>query len=207
MICLFFAYHAEAKPFIEALKLKRIMHEKPFQVFTRDELRLVVSGSGKIRAAAAIVKFLSTNTGGEFQQLFVLNAGVAGSASIRQPGVAYIINKVVDIDSGKSFFSDCLLRSDFPESALSTVANPVNAADMSAYDTLVDMEGAAFFEAASLFLGPEQIALIKVVSDFGAEEFAGPDAAMKLMEPHVGQILTYARRCEAKLREAHVAAA
>ena len=87
----------------------------------------------------------------------------------------FLLNKLLDQNSDRTFYPDMLIKSDLMEASCitgSTVLSQRAAAFMAVaaegYD-LYDMESAAVYQAGNLFLGPHQMSFIRVVSDRGTE--------------------------------------
>jgi hypothetical protein len=89
----------------------------------------------------------------------VINIGICGGEA--KIGHAVLINRIVDMDTDREFFPDIIVKHPFIEGTLKTFSKPVTQ-DLSGF---CDMEGSGFFQAASKFLSPDRIQLIKVVSD------------------------------------------
>ncbi|MFD3158287.1 hypothetical protein ACFIJ5_15795 [Haloimpatiens sp. FM7330] len=159
MIYIVNAFYGEAKPFIEYYRLKRNGTYKNFQVFENEEMKLVVSGIGKINAAIATSYILSQ------AQLncddIILNIGICGSKK-RKIGECVLINKIIDVDNKRNLYPDILLKHEFQEGTIETFSNIV--VDSNIGDTC-DMEASGFFQAATKFVGPHQVHIIKIVSD------------------------------------------
>lgn len=175
MICICTALHCEAQPLIRALHMTKDTGFCSQALFMGADAALIVSGTGKTRAAVAAARAFNLFTAEN--SLTVLNCGVCGGAGGQPKGQAYLINKITDSGSGKCFYPDLLFAHQLPEETLTTFERPVAAAQPTAPTSgLVDMEGSGFFEAASLFLPPSRIVLLKVVFDhledkaFKAEE-------------------------------------
>ena len=155
-----FATMEEASPLIKKLEINQVA-EKPFKVFKNDELVILISGIGKIRAAAACAYAI-----GEFKGDKILNAGAAGSLSSNfSIGDVRTIELVVDYIDIKpkiktlkieGFESAVLLTSDV------SILNSDMRKNLSCYE-LVDMEGFAIAKTASIF--GKKTALLKIVSD------------------------------------------
>ena len=52
-VCIEVALKAEATPLIEAFKLKPLSGNPLFPIYENDEIKLIISGVGKIKAGAA----------------------------------------------------------------------------------------------------------------------------------------------------------
>lgn len=158
MILIQCALYSEAKPLIEKFRLSKNMKENYFEVFEGDNIKLIVSGYGKINAAASAVYFITKNN---LECEAFVNIGIAGSLK-RKIREAVLINKIEDNDTGRSFYPDILIKHSFDEGTLETFSKIV-IKDM--VEDLCDMEGSAFFEALSKFLPPHKLQVIKIVSD------------------------------------------
>ncbi|SEF78553.1 Nucleoside phosphorylase [Caloramator fervidus] len=156
MILIQCALYVEAKPLIEKFDLKKNMKENFFEVFENDDIKLIISGYGKINASSSATYLVSKN----LDCNAFLNIGIAGSRK-RKIGEAVLINKLKDYDTQRTFYPDILLKHKFKEGFLETFSKVVNFE----VEDLCDMEGSAFFEALSRFLPPHKIQLIKIVSD------------------------------------------
>jgi len=130
------ALHCEAKPIIDAYKLKK-NHSKPFDHYqcsgvNEFQIELVVSGIGALAMAAAVgwVGAIESNV----KRVWV-NVGTAGHAT-RSLGEVVLIHGAVSAPSN-----------DYPGGAA------------------VDMEAYAFFNAALRFSDSELVQSLKVISD------------------------------------------
>ena len=89
------ALHSEAKIFKEEFNLSKIESYRKIEIFSRDDIVLVVSGIGKISTsiAIALASVLKPNC-----RDFYLNFGIAGSAKKEHAlGDLRMIDKVVDL--------------------------------------------------------------------------------------------------------------
>ena len=80
-------------------------------------------------------------------------------------GQAYYVNRIVDETLRREYFPDLLFRHGLPEASIQTVSALIRSPEEGGKTDLVDMEASGFFEAASRFLSPNRVALIKIVSD------------------------------------------
>ncbi|KPU27105.1 hypothetical protein TR13x_06855 [Caloranaerobacter sp. TR13] len=153
------AFYNEAKPIINFYKLKRVNENKFFQVFENDDIKLIISGIGKINSAVALAHIVSKY--GISDEDIIINIGICGSKS-REIGEAVLVNKIHDIETGRDYYPDILIKHQFEEGTLETFSKPVVDFDIK---DICDMEGSGFFKASSKFFSPHQIQLIKIVSD------------------------------------------
>lgn len=185
MICFLCSFYAEAEEIISYYNLKMEFSPSSFQVFSKDDIKLIVSGVGKINAACAVGYIAGLTK--EFGNDIFINLGICGSKH-RNIGEAVLVNKISDVDTLKEFYPDIILKHDFEEGSLETFSSPVW--DDNVID-ICDMEGSAFFESASRFLEKHQIALIKIVSDNLNEIDINPKYVKNLIKNNVDKIDSY----------------
>ncbi|MBN2529710.1 MAG: hypothetical protein JXR76_25190 [Deltaproteobacteria bacterium] len=133
--------------------------------FSNSKYHLVVSGTGKARCAAATGALCSRFEPDAIDA--VVNIGIAGAVSDTTPvGSAWLINQICDAATNRNWYPDMLAAHEMSETRVTTFDRPVTKETRGVPETgLVDMEASAFFQAASLFVGPEKIITAKVVSD------------------------------------------
>lgn len=171
MFFLICALPAEAKPLIHALSLRKDqVSYAPYETYFSEDssCMLVISGTGPIAAASAVT-YLLTKNGFDEKKDFLLNFGCcAGSSS----GL-YLINKITDSVSGRSFYPDMsydLSSAGLPlssEKALTTCYQVVS--DLEDPDRLYDMEASGIYSAASRFAPPQRMLFLKFVTDQGVD--------------------------------------
>ena len=153
------ALAAEARPIIDHYALSRCQKHHAFPLYrSKDkQVLLAVSGTGTLNAATATA-YCAAQTHNPKAACFC-NIGIAGG---NQPiGSLWQCHKITD-NSTQHRFYPTLMHSNADSTELVTCNNvqtqyPNNA--------LVDMEASGFFHAASRFASPEQISVIKIVSD------------------------------------------
>ncbi len=165
MIYIFSAFYAEAKNIIDhyGLKKEKSPERVRFDVFVNESIRLVITGVGEINAAAAV-----SNIGGAYgisPDDEILNVGCgAGFSSDICMGSIFLGNKLTEQMTGRTFYPDMLIKANFRECEIVTVARVLN----EGCDSVVyDMEAAAVYQAAAFFVGPHRMHFIKLVSDAG----------------------------------------
>lgn len=165
MIYIFSAFYAEAKNIIDhyGLKKEKSPEMVRFDVFANESIRLVITGVGEINAAAAV-----SNIGGAYgisPDDEILNVGCgAGFSSDISLGSIFLGNKLTEQMTGRTFYPDMLMKANFRECEIVTVARVLN----EGCDSVVyDMEAAAVYQAAAFFVGPHRMHFIKLVSDAG----------------------------------------
>ena len=149
MIYIFSAFYAEAKNIIDhyGLKKEKSPEMVRFDVFANDSIRLVITGVGEINAAAAV-----SNIGGAYgisQDDEILNVGCgAGFSSDICMGSIFLGNKLTEQMTGRTFYPDMLMKANFRECEIVTVARVLNEGSDS---VVYDMEAAAVYQAAAFF--------------------------------------------------------
>ena len=165
MIYIFSAFYAETKNIIDhyGLKKEKSPETVRFDVFANDSIRLVITGVGEINAAAAV-----SNIGGAYgiaPDDEILNVGCgAGFGNETCLGSLFLGNKLTEQMTGRTFYPDMLMKTNLMECEIVTVTRVLN----EGRDSVVyDMEAAAVYQAAALFVGPHRMHFIKLVSDAG----------------------------------------
>ncbi len=151
------ALACEAKPFIDTFKLKKQRDIHAFSVYRAGSMVVMVSGLGQINMAAA-VNWLCAYLNSSSPQ-FWLNIGVAGHASA-DIGDLFCIHKITA--QQQSLYPTKWLRHKIALEQLSTFNG-----EETGYKKrgLYDMEGFAFYQAATRFKQQECVQCLKVVSD------------------------------------------
>ena len=187
----------EARPLIDYYRLRKDKQHTGFNVFTNNQTRLIISGQGKIYAAAATAYLGGVCALTAFSGLWV-NVGVAGHPD-HSLGSLWRANKVTDEFSGRSFYPVALHRlkknpvhvhEHIKGCGLMTVDLP---ASTYSQGCLYDMEASGFFQTAIRFATLESIVSFKVVSDNIQNPLAAIDkrAMANLIYPHIGAIDQY----------------
>ncbi|SEA35723.1 Nucleoside phosphorylase [Oribacterium sp. KHPX15] len=203
MVFIFMALYPEAKPVIKRLGLRKRTDRTRFQEFVSEEsgIVLTITGVGPVAAAAAVSAVLTEYDAGPEDQLLSVGTAAGNASDI------FLLNKLLDQNSDRTFYPDMLIKTDFKEAAAitgSTVLSQRAAAFMKVaaegYD-LYDMESAAVYQAGNIYLGPHQMSFIRVVSDEGVEtadrEQAVSDLAARVnavINSHVEEISDYVEK-------------
>ena len=165
---IFTALRQEAALLIRELDLKPC--NTSLQCYQNDNTILTVTGTGPYSAAAACGAILCRAD--KNSNDIAVNAGIAASLRSASKGSLYTVNRIHDCASGRDYYPDLVPLSGYPEAGLYTGAVPCRTGDPVIDEPgdsplLYDMEGAGFYHAASMFLSPHRIRLLKLVSDFG----------------------------------------
>ncbi len=180
---IFTALRNEAADLIRELNLKP--SDTALQCYENDNTVLTVTGTGPLSAASACAAVLFSHH--VTDRDIVINAGIAASIRNGREHGLYVIHKIHDGSSDRDYYPDLIPASEYPEAQLITGAKPYRASNAvlssgtSDTTVLYDMEGAAVFHAASMFLPPHRIRLLKLVSDFGESDQIHFDLAWSSM--------------------------
>ncbi len=197
MVYIFCAFYGECSGLIKHYNLKKRQTDKyyRFDVFENENqpVRIILTGQGSVMAAAAVSGAASFF--GIRAEDAIINVGTC--AGDYEPGQVFICNKITEEATGRTFYPDMILRSGLPERELVTVPVVIR---KSIYEyvnkdshnmALYDMEAAAIYQAANLYVGPHRMGFVKVVSDNGDIEGLTPDFIKQLMTEAVDEIASY----------------
>ena len=162
MQCILSALKAESDPLVNYFQLKR--HSLfQFPVFRHNDLYLISIGIGKEKVQERIYSFLETIRD-DFIQF--INIGIAGGKNDNSElGQMYLINNIVDDDTGHSYYPDILIKHSLSEHSVTTVNKGITDGG-SRYKTLVDMEASEIFKICSKKVPVHRMAFLKIISDY-----------------------------------------
>jgi hypothetical protein len=165
MVYIVTALYCEATPLIKHYNLKKLPPSSKFEIYGNEDFNLIISGTGMFKSAVAATHLFSVSP--PVSGSIAVNTGICGALNPDfHEGKMFIINKVTNNLTGKSYYPDMLLRHGLSEGSLETFPSPVvkeSAGSISSQ--LVDMEAAGFMEAATAFFPSHNIYCLKVVSD------------------------------------------
>ena len=189
MIAFVTALASEARPLIEHYRMEPL--EGAFRLFGSEGYRLVISGIGKVAAAAA-TSYLHARAGDAPYGVF-LNVGIAGHRS-RAPGEILRTHTVRDAATNAVYYPTLFGFKELESAAVTTVDTAER--EFSA-DTLYDMEASAFYATALHFSTSELVQCLKIVSDnretgtegAGAGAGGGGGGGGGLSKEHVSELV------------------
>ena len=197
MVYVFCAFYGECSGLIKHYNLKKRQTDKyyRFDVFENENqpVRIILTGQGSVMAAAALSGAASFF--GIKAEDAIINVGTC--AGDYEPGQVFICNKITEEATGRTFYPDMILRSGMPERELVTAPVVIRKsiheyANKDSHNmALYDMEAAAIYQAANLYVGPHRMGFVKVVSDNGDIEGLTPDFIKGLMAGAVDEIVSY----------------
>lgn len=159
MICIEVALKAEANPLIEAFKLKPLSGNHLFPIWENDQIKLIISGVGKVKSGAACSYLAGVHRDEDIYGW--LNVGIGGH-QFHPVGTPFLIHKIIDEGKDASFFPSFVLTPPCETEVCLTVESPE-----SNYQTpyIYDMEAAGFWQIAAKLSPLEMIHVFKVISD------------------------------------------
>lgn len=164
MIYICTALYLEAKPFIEKYNLKKDTKHEKFQIFENNYIKLIITGSGKVKAAIAL-SYLLSNIKINPKDIFI-NFGTCGCNNKNYPkGSLFLCNKIIDFETKKTYFPDLLYKNNFLEESIETHSIIINNS-INLNGPLFDMESSGIYQCASLFFKLDKIFFIKCISDY-----------------------------------------
>ncbi len=116
----------------------------------------------------------------------IFNLGIAGHKNHSLGGL-FLIDKIVDVDSQKSWYPSLVITPPCLTGSLQTSSKPQFNYDQS---NLCDMEASAFYETAVRFSSSELILCLKVISDnqYSPVENIQPKQVIALIATHLSTI-------------------
>lgn len=191
MVYFLTALYYEAKDIICHYKMRKIIGITKFQVFKGENEILIISGTGGIKAIIAAT-YLLTNFQQNEDDIFV-NIGTCGSVKNNfREGEVFLCNKLVDNFSKKAFYPDMLFKNPFNEGILESFSNVVNAnIEQNIEADIVDQEGVFVYEAVSMFFNPQNIYIIKIVSDMLNSSLVTPQSIERLMREAMPKVYNW----------------
>ena len=167
MLYIVTALYIEAKPLISLFNLKKDNKYTKFQVFSNENIKLIISGTGKIKSATALTYLISHKDIKEND--YIINIGfIVSSNNNSQLGDIVYISKIQNAYSDTTFYPEMIYKHNFLEGSLTTFDKIIeNKIENVEY---IDMEAYGFFQTASIFFKKDRIIVLKIVSDILKEK-------------------------------------
>ncbi len=195
------ALNCEAKGLIDHFRLKK-QCDAPFALFcgehhfgeTPVSVNVAISGIGAFSMACAIGWLASSVP---CKRAVWLNIGSAGHGQL-SVGDGFVVSSVQDIFSTKAYFPPQVAARPVISSACMSLNAPSRDYPE---EGGIDMEAAAFFDAATRFSAAECVQAFKVVSDTPDQgiEHLSAKFIQELLQPHTENVLSF---CDGLLRVA-----
>ncbi len=183
MIYFVCAFKAEARPFIDRLRLSRTQ-ERPL-IYRGDDAILIVGGMGAKAAADATRTVMELRPPAEEDLL--VNLGICAAPA--RFAVGTLLAPASLRCGPEEMPLPSLRKTTLPRIALRTVDRPCD----EPAETAVDMEAFAVAETAAAFFPEERIAVLKIVSDHFEPDSVTPKLAERLIEKQAENILKHLR--------------
>lgn len=119
MLYIVTALYIEAKPLISLFNLKKDNTYTKFQVFSNENIKLIISGTGKIKSATALTYLISNKDIKEND--YIINIGfIASTNNNSQLGDIIYISKIQNAYSDTTFYPEMIYKHNFLEGSLTT---------------------------------------------------------------------------------------
>jgi len=216
MLHIFTALYCEAHIFIKQFRLIKNQENTSFQEFYNEaaDVRLTITGVGELAAAAAVGSAYTAYK--PTPKDFLLNVGICAHAT-KKDGI-FLCNKIIEKETGKTFYPDMLYRHNFREETIVTgmlpwrnnndriIMIPAQSPSKALYDsaviseqssceTLYDMEAAAIYQTGIRFLGPHQMLFLKIISDNGVLNGTADNISKDVSSRQVIQLMENYQDC------------
>ena len=189
MQCILSALKAESTPLIDYFKLEKDTNF-PFPLYQNKNLFLLIIGIGKEKIEQRISAFHKHY---KLKNLQYFNIGISGgNPENSKKGQIYIINKIMDDQTGQFFFPDNLIDNKIEENSIITVNKSITNTGGN-YKNLVDMEASEVFKSCIKKVPTHQISFLKIVSDYMGEDtfLLSNKIIKKLIKNHINTIELY----------------
>ena len=161
MIRFVVALDCEAKPLLSHYKLKRDHNSFGFPVYRSEHVALIVSGMGRVAAAAATAYLHAYLTEAIDDISPWLNLGCGGHRELAL-GELFIGHKILEKTTAQRWYPVPVLDSSYFSQTITTVDKPETDYPE---DTIYEMEASGFFATASRFTSGELCQTVKIISD------------------------------------------
>ena len=161
MLYIVTALYIEAKPLISLFNLKKDNSYTKFQVFSNEDVKLIISGTGKVKSATALTYLISKED--IKKNDYIANIGFVASNKNSQLGDIVYVSKIQNAYSDFDFYPEMIYKHNFLEGSLTTFDSIVEKKIENI--EYIDMEAYGFFQTASIFFKKDKIIVLKIVSD------------------------------------------
>ncbi|WP_462422361.1 spore photoproduct lyase family protein [Fusobacterium pseudoperiodonticum] len=161
MLYIVTALYIEAKPLISLFNLKKDNSYTKFQVFSNEDVKLIISGTGKVKSATALTYLISKED--IKKNDYIVNIGFAASNKNSQLSDIVYVSKIQNAYSDFDFYPEMIYKHNFLEGSLTTFDSIVEKKLENI--EYIDMEAYGFFQTASIFFKKDKIMVLKIVSD------------------------------------------
>lgn len=201
MLYLSAALFCEAEPFIKELNLKKELIYHKFQIFSNQDFKLIITGTGPVAAACGLT-YLLTLYPPESGDL-LLSIGICTADGNQELGSIFLCNKIREESSGRDFYPDLLFKHPFQEASVITVSHVLEKKERFHFQNidLADMEASSVYQCGSRFFQSHEMFFLKIISDRQEPEKLTPTLVSGLISPHVSSVLAWAGSIHSALHE------
>ena len=161
MLYIVTALYIEAKSLISLFNLKKDNSYTKFQVFSNEDVKLIISGTGRVKSATALTYLVSKED--IKKNDYIVNVGFVANNKNSQLGDIVYVSKIKNAYSDFDFYPEMIYKHNFLEGSLTTFDSIVEKKiENTEY---IDMEAYGFFQTASIFFKKDKIMVLKIVSD------------------------------------------
>lgn len=196
-LCIEVALKPEAQPLIDAFNLRPLPGNPLFPIWENEEIKLIISGVGKIKSGAACSYLAGIYRDEDIYGW--LNVGIAGHRTL-PIGTPVIAHTIIDELKRIQFFPSFAFKQPCTAEICLTVESPEHLYERSC---VYDMEAAGFYAIASKISPLEMIHVFKVISD-NADHSTKEITKQKvhaLIEKHVGMIQDILKEMQTLIQE------
>lgn len=157
-VCIITALPAEARIFIDTLKLRHVP-VRGLRLYAAEPHMLLQTGIGKLQAAATTAALLQMRP----DISFIINVGIAGGT--HAVGQVRLAHRIIDAGSGRRWYPHLPPARTLGALGSSDVLSHDQPSRDYRPDALFDMEAAGIASAASPYLSSDAVQVVKVISD------------------------------------------
>ena len=179
MIYITCALLSEASFLIEYYALKK-SEDRYFRIYENESIKLIISGIGKIDAAAATTYLLQKYHARKEDRLFNIGTCSTTDKAI-MIGELFIIKKIIDLATAHSYHLS-------KEGEALTCVDKALDTPKNIKTSLADMESVGVYLAAKRFIQSRHIMIVKVVSDKTDTSIPTAEDIHLLLQPHIKTI-------------------
>ena len=196
-VCIEVALKSEAAPLIEAFKLKPLSGTPLFPIYENEEIKLIISGLGKVKAAAACTYLAGIHRDEDIYGW--MNVGIGGHRSL-EVGTPLLVNKIIDDGTKTRYYPSIVFEPPCKTFGCTTVDTPET---LYGEDHVYDMEASGFYAMASKISPIEMIHVFKVISDnaLNPTQNINKNHVYGLIDQHVGLISTIIDKMHSMIEE------
>ena len=118
MLYIVTALYIEAKSLISLFNLKKDNSYTKFQVFSNEDVKLIISGTGRVKSATALTYLVSKED--IKKNDYIVNVGFVANNKNSQLGDIVYVSKIKNAYSDFDFYPEMIYKHNFLEGSLTT---------------------------------------------------------------------------------------